>query len=376
MLTGRRIIFVLFNFELGGAERQALILARYLAEREHAKVEVWGFNQSGPVAQLCERAGLPWRVVPYPFKSGSLSRLAALARLSLIFRSARPDILLPYTFMPNVLCGLLSKGAGAHACVWNQRDEGPAPFTEDWERTAVEEVPLFISNSAGAARFLIETLNVDPEKVRVIENGIEELRPQSDRDVWRARLDVDDRSFVACMVANLHENKDHRTLLRAWRRVVDELNGNAALVMAGRHYGAYESLLALVAELEIQDKVRFMGQVTDVAGLLGAVDVAVFSSRSEGCPNGLLESMAAGLAFAGTDIEGIRAVAGPENAAFLAPPGDDEALAAAILRLANDSDLRVTIGAQNRKRVRERYGVARMCEATAAVLNEIVSRNQ
>ena len=373
MLTWRRIIFVLFNFELGGAERQALILARHLAEREHAEVEVWGFNQSGPVAQLCERAGLPWRVVQYPFQSGSVSRLAALARLSLIFRRARPDILLPYTFVPNVICGLLWKGAGARACVWNQRDEGPAPFAEDWERTAVEETPVFVSNSSAGARFLIETLNVDPARVRVIENGIEESRPQSDRDVWRARLDVDDRCFVACMVANLHDNKDHRTLLKAWRRVVDELNGNAVLVLAGRYYGAYESLLALVAQLELQDKVRFMGQVTDVAGLLNAVDVAVFSSRSEGCPNGVLESMAAGLAVAGTDIEGIRAVVAPENGAFLAAPGDDEALAGAILRLANDSDLRVTIGARNRTRVRERYGPRRMCEASAALLNEIVS---
>jgi glycosyltransferase involved in cell wall biosynthesis len=86
--------------------------------------------------------------------------------------------------------------------------------------------------------------------------------------------------------------------------------------------------------------------------------------------------MAAGLAFAGTDIEGIRIVAGPENRLFLAPPGDDEGLATAILRLANDSDLRVTIGELNRIRVRERFSAARMCEASVAVLNEIVSANQ
>ena len=376
MLKGRRIIFVLFNLELGGAERQALILARHLSKHEHAKVEVWGFNRSGPVAQLCERAGLEWRVVPYPFKSGSVNRLAALARLSLIFRRARPDILLPYTFVPNVVCGLLWKGAGARACVWNQRDEGPAPFTADWERTALEQVPLFVSNSTAGARFLVETLNVGPEKVRVIANGIEESRPLNDASSWRARLQIDDQCFVACMVANLHDNKDHATLLKAWRRVVDELNGRAVLVLAGRHYGAYESLLALVARLEIQDQVRFAGQVSDVAGLLSAADVGVFSSRSEGCPNGVLESMAAGLAVAGTDIEGIRAVVCRENAQFLTPPGDDAALAAAILRLANDSDLRVTIGALNRRRVRERYGAARMCEATVAVLNEIVNGNQ
>ena len=62
-LRGRRIVFVLFNLELGGAERQALILARHLVEREQASVEVWGFNKSGPVAQICDELGLPWRLL-------------------------------------------------------------------------------------------------------------------------------------------------------------------------------------------------------------------------------------------------------------------------------------------------------------------------
>ncbi|HEX6043390.1 MAG TPA: glycosyltransferase [Pyrinomonadaceae bacterium] len=368
MLKGRRIIFVLFNLDLGGAERQALILAKYLAQHEQAAVEVWGFNRAGPVVQLCEEAGLPWRVVPYPFKSGSLARLAALVRLAFVFRRARPDVLLPYTFVPNIVCGLIWRWTGARACVWNQRDEGVAPFASAWERRAVQRTPLFIANSAAGARFLTEKLGVDAAKVTVIANGIEESEPEDDRETWRARLGVDDRCFVACMVANLHDNKDHKTLLRAWRRVVDELNGAAVLVLAGRHYGAYESLVALAEELKIQDKVRFLGPVSDVAGLLSAADLGVFSSRSEGCPNSVLESMAAGLAVAGTDVEGIRTVVGAEGAPFLTAPGDDGALAAAVIRLANDSDLRVTIGAQNRSRVREKYDAARMCEETVAVL--------
>ena len=368
MLKGRRIIFVLFNLDLGGAERQALILAKYLAKHEQAAVEVWGFNRAGPVAQLCEEAGLAWRVVPYPFKSGSLARLAALLRLAFVFRRARPDVLLPYTFVPNVVCGLIWRFTGARACVWNQRDEGVAPFASGWERRAVQRTPLFIANSAAGARFLTEKLGVDPAKVTVIPNGIEELKPADDREAWRARLGVDDRGFVACMVANLHDNKDHMTLLRAWRTVVDELDRAAVLVLAGRHYGAYESLVALAEELKIRDNVRFLGPVSDVAGLLSAADLGVFSSRSEGCPNGVLESMAAGLAVAGTDVEGIRAVVGAESAPFLTPPGDERALAAVVIRLANDSDLRVIIGAQNRKRVREKYDAARMCEETVAVL--------
>ena len=348
----QRVIFVLGNLELGGAERQALILARYLNEREQADVEVWGFDRTGPVADICKQHGIVWRVVP-----------CDLRKVARLLRQARPDILLPYTLIPNVVCGLVWQRTGARLCVWNQRDEGIFTFYAKSQHRAAQQTPLFISNSHAGARYLIEKLNVDPTKVHVIPNGIEITQPQTDRSAWRTRLEIEETSFVACMVANLHANKDHATLLRAWRRVV-QVKPDAVLVLAGRHYGAYESLIELTNELGIARNVRFAGQVSDVAGLLSAVDLGVFSSRSEGCPNGVLECMAAGLAVVGTDIAGISET----GIRFLAPPGDAERFAQIILELANDPALCATIGTANQSRIKERYNAQRMCEDTVALL--------
>lgn len=346
-----KIIFVLGNLELGGAERQALILARHLSQRD--KVEVWGFNKSGPVADACEEHGIRWRVEPV-----NPQRLQSIQRVAWALRAASPDVLMPYTWLPNVVCGFVWKWVGARLCVWNQRDEGLFLPRTTWERWAVQRTPRFISNSHAGARFLIEKLRVDPLKINVVQNGIDPSTPQMDRNGWRKRLEIDDASFVACMVANLHTNKDHETLLRAWRTVMAKLD--AVLVLAGRHDGAYESLVALTRELGIEHGVRFAGPVSDVAGLLTAVDVGVFSSRSEGCPNGVLECMAAGLAIAATDIEGVREVLGPSE--FLAPAGDADALSLKILKLASDPALCTAIGAQNRKRTIENHDARHMCE--------------
>jgi glycosyltransferase involved in cell wall biosynthesis len=289
-------------------------------------------------------------------------------------RQAKPDILLPYTFGPNVACGLIWKWTGARGCVWNQRDEGIVPFGSPAVRWAAQRTPGFISNSESGARFLTDQLGVNGDRVKVIRNGIGRDAPQSDRRAWRERLAIDERSFVACMVANLHANKDHATLLRAWRDVVSKLEPQrreAVLVLAGRHDGAYESIVALANELGIDESVRFPGHVTDVPGLLGAVDVGVFSSRSEGCPNAVLESMAAGLAVAGSDIEGIREVVGPAGREFLAPAGDPDALAATLLKLANNPELCARVGAANRARVETEFDSRRMCEETVAVLANI-----
>ncbi len=365
-LKGKRVIFVLVNLELGGAERQAMILARYLAEHEQATVEVWGFDKSGPVKNICEQHGIRWRVVPSPFKAGPLTRLGSVLKFTWALRCARPDVLLPYTRVPNIACGLVWKWTGARVCVWNQRDEGLLPVTGRLKRLAVTRTPHFVANSNAGARYLIDKLSVPASRVKVIHNGTEASTPKLDRHAWRKRLEIDDASFVACMVANLHTNKDHATLLRGWQKVVAA--HDAILVLAGRHDGAHESLVALSRELGIEHNVRFAGHVDDVAGLLSAADIGVFSSRSEGCPNGVLECMAAGLAVAGTDIEGIREVVGPSGVQLLAPPGDVEALAQIILQMANDPSLCARIGAENRKRVTERFSPARMCEETVSLL--------
>lgn len=382
MLKGRRIVFVLGNLEVGGAERQALILARYLAKHEEAVVEVWGFNKSGPVAEICEQHGLRSRVIPYPFIESRFSRLKALVRVGRALRGAKPDILLPYTFGPNVVCGLVWQWTGARACVWNQRDEGIVPFDSPSVGWAAQRTPRFVSNCEAGARFLVEKLDVSSEKVTVIHNGVETVAPQTDRSAWRERLAVDDRCFVACMVANLHAHKDHATLLRAWRNVLRDFEANgdgravgnkrsAVLVLAGRRDGAYESLASLASELQIDDSVRFVGAVSDVPGLLNAVDVSVFSSRSEGCPNAVLESMAAGLPVAGTNIEGIREVVGTAGTRFLTPLEDADSLASVLVKLAKDPALRARVGAENRERIREKYDSLRMCEETVSLLSQL-----
>lgn len=372
ILKGRRVIFVLGNLELGGAERQALILARHLVSHEQATVEVWGFNKSGPVANICEQHGITWKVVPYPFKAGPSKRLTNLLKLSRLLRAARPDILLPYTLVPNVACGLIWKRTGARVCVWNQRDEGLFSLDGKWERWSLRRTSHFISNSQAGARFLTGRYSVDPGKVRVIKNGIDHHTPKLDRRAWRERLEIDESSFVACMVANLHNNKDHATLLNAWREVVMKLDREAVLVLAGRYDVEYESLVALARELKVDRNVRFAGHITDVPGLLSAVEIGVFSSRSEGCPNGVLECMAAGLAVVGTDIEGVREIVSPNGFHLLAPPGDASELAQIIVRLADDPGSCSTIGERNRSRVREQYNAQRMCEETVACLEELL----
>lgn len=371
-LAGARVIFVLGPLELGGSERQALLFARYLKNEQQADVHVWGtMGTPGSLAALCDEYKIPWRIVPFQWRESRAGNLISLARFTWQLRREQPDAILPYFAPTNLLCNLVWRWTGARLCVWNQRDLGLDRVHSRYEPSAVRHTPWFIANADHVAEYLTTELGAEAGRVRVVRNGIELSEPLADRKAWRDRLLVDDDCFVACMVANLHANKDHATLLRAWRIVVDRLaerDRSAVLVLAGSLGSTHDALKALAFDLRLGDSVRFPGQVSDVSGLLSAVDLGVFSSHSEGSPNGVLESMAAGLAVVATDIPGVREALGTGSHSLLVPIGDAEAMAKVILRMSAEPAVRCEFGDANRRRALEDFNPRRMCEDTLAIV--------
>lgn len=374
-LAGARVIIVIGPLELGGSERQAILLARYLTRDQNAKVEVWGYGEPGRAAELCDAYGITWRSmpVPLPWSISRITQLKRLARFAWLLRRAKPDIVLPFMFLESVVCGLVWPFTGARACIWNQRCEGRDRLGRWAEKLAIRFSYQIIANSEHGGQFLVNTLGVPSDRVRIVHNGVAPDLPQEDRATWRRRFNVSDDTFLACMVANLQTYKDHVTLLKAWRRVVDHVknhNQKAVLLLAGRFDEMYIPLKALAYDLELGQSVRFLGPVKDISGLLSAVEVGVHSSVNEGCPNGVLECMSAGLAVAGTDYPGIREAVGPDGYQFLAAPGDAEALAQQIIRLALDSDMRREAGQANRRRIESEFSSRGMYEKTLSVIME------
>ena len=230
------------------------------------------------------------------------------------------------------------------------------------ERRVIRHCPLFIANSKKGAEFLVEELNVSPEKVSVIHNGVELSPPKLSRGAWRQKLDVGE-AFLACKVANLSETKEWKTLFLAWGRFLkawEQKDRHAVLLLAGDDFNFKGKLEVLSRELGIAHAVLFLGRVDDIPGLLKAVDLALFSSESEGLPNGVLESMASGLGVVATDIPGIREAVGPDGIPFLFSSGDDKAFSEMILKLALDPELRLRAGEANQMRIEDQFNPEKM----------------
>lgn len=375
MLTGLKIIFVFGNLELGGAERQGLTLAHFLKERHKASVEIWGLSsEPGRLSRLCDEYGIPWRGVPFVWQCQWYlphRQLGELFKFARRLRRARPHVVLPYIYVPNIACELTWRFSGAKVCIWSQRDEGLLSSGNMWERLAVRLTPCFISNSNTGKDFLVRRYRVDPGKISVIYNGIDRRGAVNDRKTWRGMLGVNEEHFLACMVGNIHQYKDHSTLLRAWKEVVErtkDLSHAPVLLLAGRLDDGEQELRDLACSLGIGNNLRFLGEVDDISGLLEAVDLYVHSSKSEGCPNAVIEAMASARPVVATDIPGIREVVGPEKFQFLVPAGNSEAMADRILDFFNNDAMRTNVGSELKKRAEREFDHKIMCHRTVSLI--------
>ena len=92
---------------------------------------------------------------------------------------------------------------------------------------------------------------------------------------------------------------------------------------------------------------RFLGAGTrdDVVRLFRAADAALLTSAWENLPHTLLEALAVGTPVIATAVGGVPEVVRDGENGLLVPPGDVEAIAAAIERLLGDASLRAALAA-------------------------------
>lgn len=197
-----------------------------------------------------------------------------------------------------------------------------------------------------------EELGCDPEKLRVIENGIRYERfgniPLKKADDW---IDIG-------AVVRIAKIKDIKTMIYAFAEVKIDVP-NARLHIMGdvddREY--FEECKLLIEQLGVKD-IIFTG-VVNVIEYMEKIDFTILTSISEGQPLSVLESFAAGRACVTTDVgcckELLEDRDGFGEAGICVPPMHKDRLAQAMVLLCRDPELRYRMGMVGRKRAAARF---------------------
>jgi glycosyltransferase involved in cell wall biosynthesis len=206
---------------------------------------------------------------------------------------------------------------------------------------------------------------VRPERVSVLPNpapAVPELVP---REELRAGLCVE--GPVLAFAGRLTAQKSLHVALEA----VAELD-DVTLLVAGEG-DELGSLRARADELGLNGRVRFLGpQPRDrVLELFRAADAAILSSAWENFPHTVVEALAAGTPVIATDVGGVREAVEDGVNGLLVPPGDSDALAAAVRRYLGDEALRRRLRERAQPSV-ERFSAESLLGELEAVLRRVV----
>ena len=210
------------------------------------------------------------------------------------------------------------------------------------DRLTMRGVSRFHVLSDAVARSWGETVGLSARRMIVIPRGLHVQRLGPNRADERLRLldelGIASDAFLVLNVGRQVAQKGQLYALRAMPAILHRVPG-AVLVSAGREGGMTDTLRAECERLGIASRVTWLGVRGDITSLLAAADVFVFPSLYEGLGVSLLEAMFAGLPVVTSDIAPMNEVVIGGQTGLLVPPRDPEAIAAAVLTLANDREL-------------------------------------
>jgi len=312
-----KIFYITSSDNLSGGSRQALYTAQGLVERGHELVFFAPHD-----ARLPELApDMRWRLLPESRRRWGETIAAHLP-------ASGPYVV--HAFHNKAVkraawWGLFWRRKGAVVAAQRgvvYRPNNPLPY---WS----PGIDCFMANSEACARVLRDK-GVAAGRLHVVYNGIpeERIRPSRPAQAVREELGLAAGDFVFACVANDSANKGAHLLLQA---LASCKLSEARLILAGV---TPETFAPLVAELGLEGRVLMPGHCAHPADFLQLAHAFVLPSLSESMPNTLQEAICMGLPVAASAVGGV-----PEcvrGNGTLIPPGDVEALAAALKLLAED----------------------------------------
>lgn len=245
---------------------------------------------------------------------------------------------------------------------------------------AARRATMLIVDSVSSQKDVIAHLRVPPERIRVIYLAASKaFQPASHAGVPAAVCQKYglDAPFVF-YVGGLDRRKNVQRLIAAYAKASPSLPCGHLLAIAGdvhRRGALFPDLPVVAHDLGIGHAVRFLGVVPDddLPALYQAASAVAFPSSYEGFGLSPLEALACAAPVLCSDATSLPEVVG--DAAVILDPHDEQAWAAALVRVLNDDGLRAELRRRGPRQA-ARFSWRATAEETAAVYYEAVARSQ
>ena len=347
----------------GGAERQLASLIPHLKSKGGRISVVTRKQKDLPMYEIVD--GVTVCRIPL-FGSKTIRSLGFIFASTLVLSHWKADILHAH--------GLLSP---ATAAVWAKKRTKAPVIAKVLRGGCFGDLDRISSKPFGSVRqkwllsqidrFLVISQEIDSELERIgipierrirLPNGVDTDRfaPISEQEkiALRAELGLPDVP-IAVFLGRLSPEKHVDMLIRVWKSLSTTLPDSVLLILGT---GEQEEDLKKIAD----DRVKFVGQTTNVVPYLQASDLFMLPSETEGLSNAMLEAMAVGLPVVVTAVGGAPDVINHKVDGWLIKPMCPEEMSDALQALLLDQGLRQQLGIAARKKMVEKFALPMVAE--------------
>ncbi len=373
-----RILHVIDSAGLYGAEIVVLYLMEYQKKigLDPILVSLGCFNEGQKDIEI-EAIKRKIETLTLRFKSGiNLGAAKEILRLS---QSLNVDIIHSHGYKGNIFLGLISRRLRKIPVIttihgWTStRLFSKMSIYQIIDMIALKNIDKVISvTSAVHNRWLLKLLGVHPV---VINNGIERLSFTAE-DFSAEFPEIAKKcqgQFNMLSIGRLTKEKGFEVLIQAVERISKQgLKINLIIIGDGNEK---PQLLQLIKRLNLSDRIFLLGYQNNAFRFIPFFDVYVISSYTEGLPITLLEAIQSGIPIVATQVGEIPKLIEHGKFGELVPPGDAQALAAAIEKVYRNMKQAKEKAIFAKKRVLEEYGLEKMTNEYIKQYNELIFKD-
>lgn len=358
----------------GGLEINILNLAKWLTERGH---QISIFCRDGStISDKAKEVGVTTQHYVCKGKHFNFKAARRLARL--LDEAQIPTLLIGH--YEHFYIGIMSKRYSKQPlkAVYLQQMQLKHRKRDLYHRYFYKRLDAWVVPLELLKKQLQKNTGIEDSKVHVIPLTIEIDRfvdALKHREESRKALEIPTNAFVAGIIGRIDPEKGQEYLIKAVEILEHQDLHIYGLCIGAETVGGEKGYLRylekMAVERHLMDLIHFRPFVDDVPKAFAALDVFVMGSRSEPFGMVTVEAMAAGLPVIGTDAGGTTELLDYGKAGILIPPEDEQAMANALKKIYQDTELREQLIETGRKRAQENYSHTTQCKQIEALFESL-----
>ena len=293
------------------------------------------------------------------FLEGLFANLKRIMRLRQIIKETKPDVLISFTTMCNIVAYFAKLGSAVPLVISERTNPLAYPLNAVWSRLkhrAYKGADALVLQTQGVQsqyqiystpQYIIRNPLILPTHIPPIESY---------------------NSKILITVGRLDTYKNVQLLVKAFAKTNQK---DWSLWIIGRDAGEQKNIEQDIETLDITKQVRFFGNQTNVFSYLSKASIFAMTSRVEGYPNALLEAMAMGLPAVSTNCDfGPSEIIEEGKSGFIVPLDDEKTFAEKLLLLMQSESLRQEMG-QNARSVNVTHSLSAVMQQWDTLLESL-----